>query len=414
MPVRNRTKDDRVQVCGTFAGPLSNPPWVQSHCGIHGWTTTCGDFVGNPHGDNNFLLTRQAQANSLLNGTWGAGIGTRVATNCPLFGAMVSPPSAPPSFQRPALDNAAFVLSAGTEAMARSNPQKADVLLPAFLGELRDFPSTVSGVVQLAGFTGSFLRKVDNLRSLPDLVRTNGSEFARQIANGNLNWRFGISPMVGDVRKLFKFAEMTERRYRYFRKLRDGKVLSRNVTLYSNILRYDQPVTTISSQYGTLIRAVPQVSHSVKEWASVRWIAPSGPNLPSDDDALRRIARHSALGMTSQHLLETAWELTPWSWLGDWFSNFGDFVKATNNSLGIRAGTMCLMRHTIDRVDYRITQKPAGSTITGVPSRWREVKRRHVVGTPLAFPLLSLPVLSTGQWSILGSLSVARGLRSRT
>jgi len=413
MPARSRTKDTRYLLIGQTVNPTTSQTFVfQTQAGVHVKTD---DVTGNYPNDNPFLSVRQSQDVPTIGGTRGVGASMVVYSDVPLLEAWTMP--AFPNGFLPVM-NSTYLAQVMTEALAASNPQASDVDLPAFLGELRDFPGMskeiAASLLKLRG-AGKFLLKVATLQRLPEIVRDFGLSTLEQIAKGNLNWRFGIAPMIGDVTKMLKFSDGVNRRMRYLRKLRDGKkVLSRNVTLRGNgSMTLTSAMENISTRTGYSFRGPVSTTFRFKDWACVRWKSNGGATvIPEDESALRFLAARLNYGITSQSLLETAWELTPWSWLIDYFGNLGDYLKATNNSLGLIPGAMCLMRKTEAFQLLRVTNAPATITISGDGKRKFEQKSRTVIPTPVAVPLMSLPVLTTGQWSILGSLGVVRGTRA--
>jgi len=259
-----------------------------------------------------------------------------------------------------------------------------------------------------------FLSRIDGLKQLPAITRRYARLAADKIAKGNLQWKFGIAPMIGDVTRLLKFSDVVNRRMIYLRKIRDGKELRRNVTLGSDDFVQIQKNVSLDTSTGRTFRGTKYTSYSYKEWASCRWLATSStPQIPEDDSALRYLAVRNAYGLNSRGALEAAYELTPWSWLMDWYSNIGDFLQATNNSLGLVPGSMCVMRHSTGRQVSRFTDVPPNLTISGLDERTYERKERRVIDSPVAFPMATLPVLTTGQWSILGSLTYLRTRKGR-
>lgn len=112
-----------------------------------------------------------------------------------------------------------------------------------------------------------------------------------------------------------------------------------------------------------------------------------------------------ALGGTVD--LATLWELLPWSWLIDWFSNVGAFLAARRNILGWVPGQCFTMTHTVLGVDHRIDL--TGSSFKGTmttPNFVRETKSR-TVGVPV-LPEAQLPILNLKQIGILASLAILR------
>jgi hypothetical protein len=127
-------------------------------------------------------------------------------------------------------------------------------------------------------------------------------------------------------------------------------------------------------------------------------------------DEMRNFARRLSAGITNHGALETAWELTPWSWFIDWFSNVGDIVAATNNTVGCSWGRIAFMRTTKTWCDYEFD--PSGSSSWVTFNGWYDVdwtrKERHSVFPIVPVPLPSLPAIDGRKLSILLSLAALR------
>lgn len=121
-------------------------------------------------------------------------------------------------------------------------------------------------------------------------------------------------------------------------------------------------------------------------------------------------ARILVLGLSPQMIIQHAWDLLPWSWLADWFSNFGDFLSLQNNTVASRSKEACVTYHT---TSFLMLEEESNSTsgLTFQPyfsslTTWQ----RHVTGA-LLFPSFNLPVLTGRQTLILASIAFNNGRR---
>lgn len=112
--------------------------------------------------------------------------------------------------------------------------------------------------------------------------------------------------------------------------------------------------------------------------------------------------------------IDVLWQIAPWSWLADWFGDFGSFI-AVNNSIAmdnlvIRYGY--LMRE----VHYLRTWTHTGITAyngyhTGpVRASYLYVSKERVRATPYGFGL-DPQKFSESQWAILAALGLTKGNR---
>ena len=118
--------------------------------------------------------------------------------------------------------------------------------------------------------------------------------------------------------------------------------------------------------------------------------------------------RADALKVVNGNMIdfETIYNLLPWSWLIDYFTNLGDFISAGRNKVEARHDSVIIMRDTKTSVSVNGSQTNDGR----VKCTPIENRRRTYTRDP-ATPQLSahLDFLTVSQTSILGSLSVIKG-----
>jgi len=107
---------------------------------------------------------------------------------------------------------------------------------------------------------------------------------------------------------------------------------------------------------------------------------------------------------------EVLWNLTPWSWAVDWFSNVGDVIhnvqQMASNGLVLKYGY--IMEHSIARDSYRFSG-PTGFKTEVSPSVVTLVTETKVrrKATPFGFGL-TLGGLSSTQKAIMAALGMSR------
>jgi hypothetical protein len=269
------------------------------------------------------------------------------------------------------------------EILSKTNPSRPHVNVPQALAELKDIPSLVKGW---------------------------GDGLLRSAAKGNLSWRWAVKPMISDVRKLANFVSAANKRLAQLRKLRDGKTIRTRCNLGTSIVHSGPTRIQIHSE-GAAIYAFRNVVSTYNKWGSAEWKLLPDSNLPNLSDAdLDRFNKRVALGITTHGALETAWELCPWSWFVDWFSNVGDMIAATNNTVGCTWGRICVMRTSESRTTYDID--PVGTATWPTFSGWFNLRFQRKERWPtypiVPVPLPSLPILDGGKLSILLSLAALR------
>lgn len=258
-----------------------------------------------------------------------------------------------------------------------TNPSAPVVDLPVFIAELKD---------------------------IPQLIHIHGRDLIRKSTSANLAFQFGWKPLLSDLASMVNVAEFTNKRAKRLKTLRDSGSLRSTITLgtYVNSQVSKESVESFVNFLDRNIRreTVERVS------AYVRW-TPQG-DFPQTDSDLVKLARKAVLGLTVD--AATAWELIPWSWFIDYFTNVGSFLMASRNIVPATIqGPIQIMRHQIT-----VTTDPDPAPVwSGEP--WmlykQPIKAVHETKSrKQAAPSLTahLPFLNEQQVSILGSLALSR------
>lgn len=379
MPARFRSRDMRQTVIGTYRNYATGSSTQDSF--LTGATEECSDHVGNRLVVNPLDIQYIDRTFPVLYGKRYSGLGVlqREFIGYPVGNRRIvpDPRSKFPQYSTLQLNNLAW------QILAQTNPSRSHVNVPAFLGELRD---------------------------VPKLVKDWGGGLLRKIAKGNITYKFGIAPMVSDLRKLVKFSDSVNQRMRMLKKLRDGKTIRKRVSL--GTAEMSDPISReLIHSNGAFLYGGFQPFYAMKAWGTAEWKLLPDTDLPMmNEDELKKLATRLSLGISTRGALEAAWELTPWSWFIDWFSNVGDVLAATNNTVPCTWGRVAVMRHSECRV--HVTEDPVGSDTWPTYSGWyklvRRRKERWSASPTIPVPLPYLPFLDKGQLSILLSLAALR------
>jgi hypothetical protein len=339
---------------------------------------TCGDILGNPNADNAFNTADTSKGYVLLNGNNGrSGALLRDYTNFPILTRGV------PTISAAVVSNTGI----GQRLTSSSNPASSHVSVPQFIAELRDLP-------QLAHFIGK------------TLLTSPTGELASFKFGGKayLGWKFGMAPLISDIKKMIDFSVSTNKRVQRLERLRDkggvGGRVSGNSSSGST-----QAVLLLDSTSGMpSVTAMVKEQISVETWATCRWKV--NTTLPKSNSELTSYARRLVLGLDQSQMTSYLWESLPWTWLFDWFINVGDFIRTRNNSVAVLQSTqMCVMTHTTWSTQTSILTKPGYLNVTPVEAQ-RDVKDRSLSSlSPLP---ASMPFLSGEQFAILGALTLSK------
>lgn len=297
---------------------------------------------------------------------------------CPYYGNDLTPYylQLPP----PLVDDTGFA----AQAAARTNPGKPAVQVQVFLFELRD---------------------------LPRLIHVAGRSLLSNAGNAYLGWQFGWRPLVNDLVAIAEFSLAVEKRKKQIRDMDlKGGLHSRYKD--RSDLSHDTMDTYSVHYVDAPLRCNTFATVSRKRWATLRWRSNMPPGISRDESSMAKLAMKSVLGLTPGQISSNLWEAIPWSWLGDYFTNIGDYLSASDNSIGVMSDDFVfVMTHTKETVVSGSAYDPGGYTVPGYtvyvegPAIY-EVKERKV---ELVLPFsASIPFLNGGQLGILSALSASR------
>lgn len=337
------------------------------------------------------------------------------------------------------------------EGVLRSTPNKEHMNVPSFVGELKDIPDMVRlfhqprladlfrGRVRKAAqglLTGDFLSharvgaggkfKVKSFDLLSPKLRAlkaaiTAAESGAEAAGGaNLWWRFGLAPLLSDLASMGQFLDAIRRRLNALLRMRDKGTYRKHVRLGSgeaflpavHNVPFETATCGLSGYYQDVWRW--------KRWVSIQWTLDSGFKVPKDFLGLLTLAHKSLYGMSLTGLAEAAWELTPWSWLVDWFAHLDDLLKSLlPGVIPCHVKSACFMQTTrasrfcriTSRVPDWLTLKYVGGQYGSLVIRKRRVPVSGLLASLPALP--SVPVFTSGQWGILGSLIATKGRHGR-
>jgi hypothetical protein len=241
---------------------------------------------------------------------------------------------------------------------------------------------------------------------------------AKKAGDEYLNWEFGWEPIARDVSDVaLAIMQGHEILAQYERD--SGKVVRRRI----NLSPYESTESTVirdgvnAYAFGPLhsLQAAPiryqgkvflTKETRVRRWFSgafTYYLPPSG----TVEGEYLRAKKLYGLGITP----ETMWNLTPWSWAVDWFSNAGDVLanisSIQQDSLVLRYAY--IMEHSVVKHTYTFAGPTGyvGSAFPPAVSLVAETKLRKRA-TPYGFGL-NWADFSARQLSILAALGLSKG-----
>ena len=240
------------------------------------------------------------------------------------------------------------------------------------------------------------------LGELTQLIRTVGENIIRKVARKNIEYQFGIAPLVGDLVKLLNFHDQTDRRVKEFKRLAGPRGLRKT---------YDYGSWTGTSGKEVIFQSD---TASIRSWCSgtttvgkrahIRWHASDDMQRYRSNSQLRALAQKAVLGMTFDAF--TAWQIMPWSWFMDWGFDVSSYLKASRNIVPARVGSCVVMTHT--KTEWTcptfVHQTMPGISMSSV----RSIKERKMRQPASIAPVAHFPFLSGNQMGILSSLYVLK------
>jgi hypothetical protein len=284
----------------------------------------------------------------------------------------------------------------GTTAISRTIPTNPVVSLATFFGELRQgFPKMI----------GSDLFK----SRLRNTHKKGSSEY--------LNWEFGWKPMIADLKKWIYAARKGDAIWSQY--LRDsGRRVRR---------RYNFPVSEVVEETTTMGVPFPVIVLPIWEGGNNqftlvrretitrrRWFSGAFTyHADVDPDVMRtwkghlqRLQKLYGVKITP----DVIWNLAPWSWAVDWFSNTGDVItnisRFASDELVMPYGYM--METSVLKVEYDMLDvTPKGYHIPHLTQTFTNTVKVRRQATPYGFGV-DLSDLTGRQLAIIAALGLSR------
>jgi hypothetical protein len=289
----------------------------------------------------------------------------------------------------------AQLMGYGATAIKETLPTKPEMSLSTSLAEL------TGGLPQVIG------RQLFKDRSLSAV----GGEY--------LNYQFGIAPTVSDAASVIDLTKRYEKILEQFRR-DNGRLVRRRRTLVDeNGTSKTSPRTAyayagpsgglVSMLYCT--NQVDKIESSRRIWFSGAYKIAYPLDL---DDSLRGITEFNRV-YGAIPTPELAWEMLPFSWLVDWFTNVGDVVSNVStlgSSLQLAYGYIMVedrWQRTVEGDygpdDYYL--RTGTSVRENIKSSVTHYRKRRLKASPFGFTV-SFQDLSMGQKAILTALGLSR------
>lgn len=305
--------------------------------------------------------------------------------------------------------------SYGASAYNRFRPKTSGFDGATAIGELRDLP----------GMLKSASKKFDHI------YRGMGGSrkhlfMPKQLASDYLEYTFGWVPFLSDLGKLYNTYQNYDKILRRLRRQNNhwvkkgGSVLTKNeVTNREDLYLQDAPA--VKPALVTYLYDFPY-SGRPNKWGNTIYETQTETDIWFEGCFKYYIPQLSDFGASRYSLIRNymqvyglrispslVWNLTPWTWLADWFANTGDIIDNVTAAVQDRLVTKyayIMGSSRRKRFNSSVIHLVGGS----VNCLWHQrvdVKRR-VSASPFGFSL-KVDDFSTSQWAILTALGLSRG-----
>lgn len=276
------------------------------------------------------------------------------------------------------------IYASGTTGMARSTPNNPVFSMATALGELRR-----DGIPAAIG--------VETWQSRTLRAKNAGSEY--------LNYEFGWLPLVSDIRKFCYSVKNHEKILDGYRRGSDKKIHR----------RYDfEPVTSQVVSAGnarfTLNKSELNGQGTItREYTKLKWFEGAFRyHVPVGDTQLSKVRQHASYANKLLGLKLTPdvlWNITPWSWAADWFTNTGDIMKNISNmgTDGLVMQYGYSMHHT-ERRDTRTATNNFGCVTRVETTSYKQ----RLPSNPYGFSA-TWPNFSSKQKAIIAAIGLTHG-----
>lgn len=287
----------------------------------------------------------------------------------------------------------------GTTAISQTIPTNPVVSLATFFGELRE---------GLPKMLGSSLFK-DGLKKV---LKGGSKEY--------LNWQFAWKPMINDLKKWIYAYSNSDKIWEQYkrdsgRRVRRRYTFPKSETVTSSVTSafpagagLAQPSLWQGDNYTFPLYSEERIIR--RRWFSGAFTYYYEPNPAQEKQFgqdLKRLQKLYGVELTPTVL----WNLAPWSWFVDWFSNTGDVINNISrfalDELVMPYGYM--MENSIRMNTYRMMDvTPKGYHIPDLTQIFTTNVKYRIQATPYGFGF-DLDTLSARQIAILAALGLSRG-----
>lgn len=291
--------------------------------------------------------------------------------------------------------------SYGAEGWNRFAPGSPTASIGVSLGESRDLPRMLRQTAKtfLDLWKGHYGRK----------------STSRQLSGDWLNAQFGWLPFVSDVRKFYRTYKRLESKLEHIKRYNNvwrkvgGTVQSDLSTDMLAEYEYGIAYPTLSSGWWSTSYPNPCRSSIARTTSDKVWFSARSRYYIPDIGTVKWRRKAIAKLFGAYPTPEVLWELVPWSWLVDWFSNAGDVLAnmSTGWAENLVMKNACIMRRREISTDVYTSCPTVRNGTIACAWRYSAESKHRAAASPFGFSLTP-ELFSARQWSILAALGITR------
>jgi hypothetical protein len=327
-------------------------------------------------------------------------------TTTKYVGAMLPYSPTAMSFPTASVSSKSALDARGATAVARCSPTNSAADLSVFLGELMR-----EGLPKLIGASSGLWEEKTRIAR-----KTAGDEY--------LNLQYGWVPIAQDMSSIAYAIYAADAILRQYER-DSGRLVRRTYHFPSEESVSFTTISNAATPYilggvsgdlvdpnaSTLGKVYREDRFSRRQWFSGAFTYHL-PDSYSRSSEMARIALQAKKLMGVSLTPSTAWNLAPWSWAVDWFSNVGDVLDNVSDSIADRLVMShgYMMEHTVNRRTYHFAGPTWLRTKTARPAPVSFVVETKIrqQANPYGFGL-TWDGLNAFQLSILTALGMTRG-----
>lgn len=274
-----------------------------------------------------------------------------------------------------------------TKALARENTETGELDATLAIYELIEIPSMIKNIFSLGN----------------KFIFSPGSFKHSDASDTYLMNEFGIQPMLSDIMSVMSLQRSMADRFRRFNKQASGKSVGGSLENASFVNKGIE-LRFLPRHLGLRLKYESKIESRV--WYTIHT---SGfPRIPQNFMNKPRV-----LGLNQP--ISTLWNIIPWSFLIDYFTNINDFIQSKGSHITVDA--LCLMKHRKVTTTWTLESTFPGGPFYGpgelhldTSPSFYETKERDVFLKPEGGTYFS-PWLSAGQRSNVAALLGSRRIR---